>query len=315
MGWIGTVLIYLVGIPMLSIGWILGAYGAYLDYRNAEDKFEVFGIHGVYLAFGLVLVGSVITIGKLVAENHSLSKRPLRTEVLQHHTHLLGFIRQIGYISLLQTDGSELRRWLADTRGTQPITGGEAYLDKTGQVNVRILIENRPEWACAEEHLKKDGLWQLVADWKTSVARELTCRRDLYQAIEALVAETAQLPISQDQGGEFVHERVVHLVYERILRPIAKLSPTPPQQVTTKGSEASLLGAILIRCGDDHIRREVVYLYEHGHTLVRLEAKVLALQSAYPIADELTTKLQGYVADLGLQPTLPRRSQCHRCPD
>ena len=225
-------------------------------------------------------------------------------------------MRQIGDANLLSHDGSEMRRWLNDPRGRQPIPGGEAYLDESGLAKVRILIELRPEWERSREHLNKDELWQLVENWKAYVAQELTCRRELYQAILGWVGELTSLPVSEDKGQEFINEHLVIEVYERILRPIAGLSESPPREVTTRDLEAYAgPGRLLVRCSDDHIRRKAIYLYEHGHTLASFAAQRSSLLSAYPKAAAINRDLHHYIADLGLRTALPRSSRCGICPD
>jgi len=99
---VGFVLFYIVAMPMIGIGSILGIYGGYLDYLDAQERFSVLGLDSIYWAFGLVLVGSISGMVKLLLENRKLYQKALSPEAHEHHSAIIAFIiNEIGIVDLL----------------------------------------------------------------------------------------------------------------------------------------------------------------------------------------------------------------------
>ena len=311
---VSFIIFYLVAIPLIGIGSALGIYGAVLNYLDAQERFSVLGLPSIYWAFGLVLVGSVTGITKLVIENRSLRKNPISPEMRDHHQAIITFLKGLKHVDLLTHDSNEIANWVSQATRSWPIPGGDGCIDENGQVSTQISMEGSPQWRLAYEHLPKDRLWKLVEQWKSAVAKELKLRRQLWQEIYNGMANRVNVPLAHS-GDECVSLYLPFDIYDRVFRPIAGLdigrTPSTPiieeHRVWTVGFE-------IARSDDQRVLQEAAYLYQHGEDEFKDLPVVAELTEAYKQALEATLTLHDYVDDLTQSTTLPKNSRCHRCP-
>ena len=156
-----------------------------------------------------------------------MEARTARAELLKealhrHQSSLLGIIDEILSIVIVPRGDSIVLPWEASIFKTIEATKLEFGRSEAVPDNPALGIELRAAWGLLKEHLKRDPLWRMLADWQKARAAHLDAKIAFQRKTVALLEEKTGYKVVDDRGAvdpPFVDiHTAAHLFFEVAIR-------------------------------------------------------------------------------------------------
>ena len=113
-------------------------------------------------------------------EAHALRMELLKDAVRKHQESLLALVREVLSALAMPEDTLNIPwKWQGITTIQLEAARAEVRNDEALTVSVTLSAENKPEWELLQEHLRRDPVWNALAQWKKAVGAEIGARINL----------------------------------------------------------------------------------------------------------------------------------------
>ncbi|MFQ6025900.1 MAG: hypothetical protein ACE5Q6_00125 [Dehalococcoidia bacterium] len=147
----------------------------------------------------------------------------------QHWQDLLQPLRYLRGIGIFAPGAREIQTWLmSPDPSVWPVPGGQVYLDKSGNLKVKLATEECLYWPKLQQHLPEGLVWGVMGNLRLAMEEDLAARRDWYLWVIDYVKEQLELPVLLEGSGKRVRQgrlliSYVNILYEQVFRRVAGL--------------------------------------------------------------------------------------------
>lgn len=251
------------------------------------------------------------------AEARTARAELLKEALHRHQSSLLGMLGEILSIVSVPPGDSIVLPWEASVFTTIEATKLEAGRSEAVPDNLALGIELRPEWGLLQEHLKRDPLWRMLADWQKARPAHLDAKIAFQRKTVALLEGKTGYKVVDDRGTvdpPFVDiHTAAHLFFEvairRVLGMPERTDPEGRIVADTTTGEVIHGGSVLARVPGKEEECKINLLAALRELQESSEAVRVA--NTYKVVYEHTMKTRKAVEEISLLGLVPGR--CRIC--
>jgi len=233
-----------------------------------------------------------------------------RTELLKealrkHQAGLLATLEEIlSNLSVPSVDSAVLG-WETSSFATIEAAEAEVAGAEVVSDDVALGAERRAEWVLLQEHLKRDPLWRVIADWQKALAAHMNAKIAFQRKTVALLEEKTGYNVVDDSGAvtpSFVYIYTTSpLFFEVAIRRVLGIpGRTNPEEGivtdTTTGEVKHGIGTILAKAPgkEEKCKRDLLAALKE----LPQSAEAVRVANTYKVLEESTTKARKAVEEL-----------------
>ena len=220
-------------------------------------------------------------------------------------------------------------RWQISTSSI-PINGGKAeyeYWEQPKVFTIILDVESEADWRFFEEHVKYEGLWKLLNQWKKILASHLEARMVLKRSLEKLLEndgkglEASELAkrgkyvlADEPVAGAFIYSHSVDFLFQMATQRLLRLADTSDFEdniiVDTNSGDVRYGGTILAHApGAEQEYRD--HLISAISNLMQKHEEVNSVSKTYKMVEESAVKVRQAADEISSMGLVP--GQCRIC--
>ena len=261
----------------------------------------------------------------------NMARADLVKEAIRNHNEkLLSIVQEI--LPVLKPPASTQQvpwKWQTST-SLIPIEGGKAeyeYWEQPKVFTITLNVENKTDWRFFEEHVKYEGLWKLLNQWKKILASHLEARMVLKRSLEKLLEndgkglEASELAkrgkyvlADEPVAGAFIYSHSVDFLFQMATQRLLGLADTSDFEdsiiVDSNSGDVRCGGTILAHApGTEQEYRE--HLISAISNLMHKHEEVNSVSKTYKMVEELAVKVRQTAEEISSMGLVP--GQCRIC--
>jgi len=261
----------------------------------------------------------------------NMARADLVKEAMRNHNEkLLSIVQEI--LPVLKPPASTQQvpwRWQISTSSI-PINGGKAeyeYWEQPKVFTIVLDVESKADWRFFEEHVKYEGLWKLLKQWKKVLASHLEARMVLKRSLEKLLEndgkelEASELAkrgkyvlADEPVDGAFIYSHSVDFLFQMATQRLLGLADTSDFEdsiiADSNSGDVRCGGTILAHApGAAQGYRE--HLISAISNLMQKHEEVNSVSKTYKMVEELAVKVRQTAEEIYSMGLVP--GQCRIC--
>lgn len=262
----------------------------------------------------------------------NLARADLVKEAIRNHNEkLLSIVHEIPSALKPPTSTQQVPwKWQTST-SLISIEGGKAEYEYREQPNVFTItldVENKADWRFFEEHVKYEGLWKRLNQWKKALASHLEARMVLKRSLEKLLEndgkglEASELAkrgkyvlADEPVAGAFIYSHSVDFLFQMATQRLLGLADTSDFEnniiADTNSGDVRYGGTILAHApGAEQEYREHL-ISAISNLMQKHEEEVSSVSKTYNMVEESAVKTRQAAEEISSMGLVP--GQCRIC--
>jgi len=242
----------------------------------------------------------------------------LKEALRRHQASLLGMVDEILSTISVPPGDSPVLPWYTSVFTATEATRLEAGRSEAAPENLALGIELRPAWGLLQEHLRRDPLWKMIADYQKARAAHLNAKIAFQRKTVALLQEKTGYKIVDNRTGDvnppFVNIYAAgHLFFQVTIRRVLGM----PESEDPEGSIVADTTTGDIRDGGSVLARDPGKEEECKRNLLAAlkdlqeSSEAVRVANTYKVLYEHTMKTRKAVEEISLLGLVP--GQCRIC--
>lgn len=242
-----------------------------------------------------------------------LVKEALRS----HQKSLLGMLDEILSTVTFPPGDSTVLPWETSVFTKSEATKLEVGRSEAVPDNLALGIELRPAWGLLQEHLKRDPLWRMLADWQKARAAYWNAKMAFQYKTVALLEEKTGYKVVDDRGAVnppfvYIYTAAYSFFEVAIRRVLGMPERTDPEDhtfVDLATGEVRLGGSVLAKAPgkEEECKRNLLAALRE----LQESSEAVQVANTYKVVYEHTMKTRNAVEEISLLGLVP--GQCRIC--
>ena len=261
----------------------------------------------------------------------NMARADLVKEAIRNHNEkLLSIVQEI--LPVLKPPASTQKvPWRRQiSTSSIPINGGKAeyeYCEQPKVFTIVLDVESKADWRFFEEHVKYEGLWKLLNQWKKILASHLEARMVLKRSLEKLLEDDGKGPEASELAkrgkyvltdepvdSAFIYSHSVDFLFQMATQRLLELADTGDFEdsiiADSDSGDVRCGGTILAHApGAGQEYRD--HLINAISNLMHKHEEVNSVSKTYKIVEELAVKVRKSAEEISSMGLVP--GQCKIC--